>query len=75
MHGVKFLLPEGDAIHNMRSCRQVYCCLLQVCYYRDKQTTNKFQIAKVTADGTTISEPFALETKWDYKVGTAMNNA
>lgn len=42
--------------------------LLQVCYYRDKQTTNKFQIAKVTAEGTTISDPFALETKWDYKV-------
>ncbi|KAK9905094.1 hypothetical protein WJX75_009547 [Coccomyxa subellipsoidea] len=40
---------------------------LRVCYYRDKQTTNKFQIAKVTAEGTTISDPFALETKWDYK--------
>ena len=43
------------------------CCLLQVCYYRDKQTTNKFQIAKVTKDGTSISEPFALETQWGYK--------
>ena len=43
------------------------CCLLQVCYYRDKQTTNKFQIAKVTKDGTNISEPFALETQWGYK--------
>jgi 20S proteasome subunit beta 7 len=40
---------------------------MQVCYYRDKQTTNKFQIAKVTAEGASISEPFALETKWDYK--------
>ena len=43
------------------------CCLLQVCYYRDKQTTNKFQIAKVTKEGTHISEPFALETQWSYK--------
>ena len=50
----------------------LYCgVLLQVCYYRDKQTTNKFQIAKVTAEGTTISDPFALETKWDYKVSVA----
>ena len=43
------------------------CCLLQVCYYRDKQTTNKFQIAKVTKEGTHISEPFALDTQWSYK--------
>lgn len=40
---------------------------LRVCYYRDKQTTNKFQIAKVTKEGTHISEPFALETQWSYK--------
>eukprot|EP00884_Botryococcus_braunii_P014367 jgi/Botrbrau1/22931/Bobra.0030s0009.1 len=40
---------------------------LEVCYYRDKQTMNKFQIARVTAAGVDISEPFALETKWDYQ--------
>jgi hypothetical protein len=40
----------------------------QVCYYRDKQSINKFQIATVTAKGVEISEPFALETKWDYQV-------
>lgn len=40
----------------------------QVCYYRDKQTTNKFQIAKVTGEGVTVSEPFALETQWGYQV-------
>lgn len=39
----------------------------QVCYYRDKQTTNKFQIAKVTAEGVSVSEPFALETQWGYQ--------
>lgn len=39
---------------------------LKVCYYRDKQSMNKFQIAKVTASGTTISEPFCLDMKWDY---------
>ena len=42
---------------------------MQVCYYRDKQSINKFQIAKVTAsEGVSISEPFALPTKWEYKV-------
>ena len=42
--------------------------IVQVCYYRDKQTTNKFQIAKVTKDGASVSEPFAIQTKWDYRV-------
>jgi 20S proteasome subunit beta 7 len=41
---------------------------LRVCYYRDKNSINKFQLAKVTKDGVEISEPFALETKWDYKL-------
>ena len=44
----------------------------QVCYYRDKQSINKFQVAKVTtAGGVTISEPFALDMKWDYKLFAA----
>jgi len=41
---------------------------VQVCYYRDKNSINKFQIAKVTADGVDVCEPFALETNWDLKV-------
>jgi len=41
---------------------------LQVCYYRDKNSINKFQIAKVTTEGIDICEPFALETNWDLKV-------
>lgn len=39
---------------------------LRVCYYRDKQSINKFVLAKVTKEGVSISEPFAVETKWDY---------
>jgi len=47
---------------------------LAVCFYRDKQSINKFQIAKVTAGGEggkgkaviSVSDPFALETTWDY---------
>lgn len=41
---------------------------LRVCYYRDKQSINKFQLAKITKEGVTISEPFSLDVKWDYKV-------
>ncbi|KAK9804889.1 hypothetical protein WJX72_010345 [[Myrmecia] bisecta] len=40
---------------------------LRVCYYRDKNSINKFQMAKATAEGVTISEPFSLETNWEYK--------
>jgi len=50
----------ADAEGLLRDC-------LRVCYYRDKNSINKFQMANVTKDGVSISEPFALETKWDYK--------
>ncbi|KAK9793714.1 hypothetical protein WJX73_005874 [Symbiochloris irregularis] len=40
---------------------------LKVCYYRDKQSINKFQLAKITEAGVSVSEPFALPTRWDYK--------
>ena len=39
-----------------------------MCYYRDKNSINKFQIARVTTEGIDICEPFALETNWDLKV-------
>jgi 20S proteasome subunit beta 7 len=40
---------------------------LTVCYYRDKQSINKFQVAQVGPGGrVAVSEPFALETAWDY---------
>ncbi|KAG2447740.1 hypothetical protein HYH02_007200 [Chlamydomonas schloesseri] len=42
---------------------------MRVCYYRDKVSINKFQVAKVsTAGGVSISEPFALDMRWDYKM-------
>eukprot|EP00898_Chlorokybus_atmophyticus_P005708 jgi/Chlat1/6138/Chrsp41S05692 len=40
---------------------------MRVLYYRDKQTINKIQIAKVTAQGVKISEPFAIQTDWSFK--------
>ena len=43
----------------------------QVCYYRDKQSINKFRIITSTAAGVKLTEPFALETNWGYKVSAA----
>lgn len=39
----------------------------RVLLYRDGRTLNKFQIAKVTADGVNISEPYSLKTDWEYR--------
>lgn len=44
---------------------------LRVCYYRDKMSINKFQVAKATKDGVSIGEPFALETNWDLRAFAA----
>ena len=54
-------MSEEEATALMHDC-------LRVCYYRDKNSINKFQLTKVTKEGVTISEPFALDTKWDYKL-------
>lgn len=54
-------MSEEEAVELLKDC-------LRVCYYRDKNSINKFTLAKVTKDGVSISEPFALETRWDYKL-------
>jgi len=53
-------MPEDEA-------RTLLEDALRVCYYRDKQSINKFQMSKVTKDGATISEPYALATAWHYQ--------
>ena len=40
---------------------------LRVCYYRDKNSINKFQVATITKEGPSVSEPFALATEWSLK--------
>lgn len=40
---------------------------MRVLYYRDCRTLNKIQCAVVTADGIDVSEPYVLDTKWDYE--------
>ncbi|GMH43983.1 hypothetical protein BSKO_11917 [Bryopsis sp. KO-2023] len=53
-------LTEQEATALMKS-------VLQVCYYRDSTAINKYQLGKVSKEGVDISEPFALQVKWDYK--------
>lgn len=54
-------MSEGEAIQLVHDC-------LRACYYRDKMSMNKFQIAKVTAEGVDVSAPFALDMNWNFKL-------
>lgn len=66
---VSFFLASEHCLH---SKVMVLVFVLQVCYYRDKNSINKFQVATVTEKGVDICEPFALETNWDFKVKSVL---
>lgn len=51
-------LEEGEARALLEDC-------LRVLFYRDCRALNRIQIAKATAEGTLVSEPYELETSWD----------
>lgn len=53
-------MSEEDARKLMEDC-------LRACLMRDKTMMNKFQIAKVTAGGLEISEPFQVPMNWGYE--------
>jgi len=39
---------------------------MRVLFYRDARSLNRIQIGTVSQEGWTISEPFSLETNWEY---------
>ncbi|KAJ8420859.1 hypothetical protein Cgig2_020053 [Carnegiea gigantea] len=39
---------------------------MRVLIYRDRSAINKLQIAKITAEGVTISPPYSLKTFWEF---------
>lgn len=54
-------LSEGEAYSLLTDC-------MKVLFYRDCRAMNRMQLAKVEDNGkVTISDPFCLETKWDYQ--------
>ncbi|KAF8889003.1 nucleophile aminohydrolase [Infundibulicybe gibba] len=42
---------------------------MRVLYYRDARSIDKYQVAKITAEGITISESRKLETSWSFAEG------
>ncbi|KAJ9077027.1 Proteasome subunit beta type-7 [Entomophthora muscae] len=57
---------ERDDLLSEEEARKVIDDCLRVLFYRDARSMNKMQIAKITAEGAEISEPFSLETEWGF---------
>jgi 20S proteasome subunit beta 7 len=54
-------MEEGEARALLEDC-------LRILFYRDCRALNRVQIAKVTQEGgVLVSEPYELDTYWDYK--------
>jgi 20S proteasome subunit beta 7 len=51
-------MDEGEARSLLEDC-------LRVMFYRDCRALNRIQIAKATAEGTLVSEPYELATDWE----------
>ena len=51
------LTDQGEARELLEDC-------LRVLFYRDCRALNKIQVAKATAEGTIVSEPYTIETNW-----------
>ncbi|CCW59891.1 unnamed protein product, partial [Phytomonas sp. EM1] len=53
-------LPREKAVELMKDC-------LRIVFYRECRSINKFQIADATNDSVSISEPFSVDTNWDFE--------
>ncbi|KAJ3114144.1 Proteasome subunit beta type-7 [Nowakowskiella sp. JEL0407] len=62
VEGREDLLTEEEASKILDEC-------MRVLYYRDARSLNKFQKAKIDANGVTISEPMSLPTEWSFAEG------
>lgn len=40
---------------------------MNVLFYRDCRTINRYHLGKVTKEGVEISEPYSLQTQWEFK--------
>ena len=53
-------MSEGEARALLEDC-------MRVLWYRDTRALNKIQLAKMTAAGTVISEPYSVDTNWSFR--------
>ncbi|CAG8777910.1 16075_t:CDS:2, partial [Acaulospora morrowiae] len=62
VEGRESTLGEEEAIEIIESC-------MRVLFYRDARSLNKFQRAKVTAQGIEITQPYSVDTEWSFAEG------
>lgn len=53
-------MNEGEARALLEDC-------MRVLFYRDCRSVNSIQLAKITADGPLISDPYPLSTRWTFE--------
>lgn len=51
----------------VEEAKKVIVEIMKVLFYRDARTIDRIQVATVSTTSADVSEPFKLETKWDYK--------
>jgi len=56
------VLSEEQAEEILKTC-------MKVLFYRDARSINKFQIAKISKDGVTISDSMSVDTYWAFAEG------
>ncbi|KAN0060140.1 Proteasome subunit beta type-7 [Thecaphora frezii] len=59
VEGKEDILEEAEA-------REILENVMKVLFYRDARSLNRFQIAKVTSQGTEISQPYSVPTSWGF---------
>ncbi|KAF5370480.1 hypothetical protein D9615_009737 [Tricholomella constricta] len=62
VEGKEDILTEDDALKILEQS-------MKVLYYRDARSIDKYQVATITAEGTSISETRRLETSWSFAEG------
>lgn len=51
-------MTQEEAVATIHKC-------MKVLYYRDARCINKYEVATITADGVTVSEPQTPDTNWN----------
>jgi 20S proteasome subunit beta 7 len=56
----------GEATLTAEAAKDLLETCMRTLYYRDARSMNKFQIARLDAEGIFISEPYHVTTEWDF---------
>jgi 20S proteasome subunit beta 7 len=63
------VLDDNNGSISREVAEQAILQSMQVLFYRDARSINKFQIADINKDGVTISKPRSVPTSWGFAEG------